>query len=113
MTRVVVAEIPESAGRDLGVEQSVLGPDVELVQHSCDGNEEHLVSACRDADVVLTDYAPFTRAVIEQLQRCRLISVAATGSDSIDLEAAADSLMKLPWRKHSTRGRYPEPDLMY
>ncbi len=91
MTRVVVAEIPEYAGRDLSVEQSILGSDVELVQHSCDGNEEHLVSACRDADVVLTDYAPFTRAAIEKLPRCQLISYTATGSDSIDLEAAADA----------------------
>ena len=91
MTRVVVAEIPETTSRDLSVEQSVLGADVELVRHSWDGNEEHLISACRDADVVLTDYAPLTRTVIEQLQRCTLISVAATGSDSIDLEAAADA----------------------
>jgi len=91
MTRVVVAEIPETAGRDLSVEQSVLGADVELVGYSWDGNEELLISACRDADVVLTDYAPLTRTVIEQLQRCKLICVAATGSDSIDLEAAADA----------------------
>ena len=91
MTRVVVAEVPETAGRDLSVEQSVLGTDVELVGYSWDGNEELLISACRDADVVLTDYAPLTRTVIEQLQRCKLICVAATGSDSIDLEAAADA----------------------
>ncbi len=79
MTRVVVAEIPETTSRDLSVEQSVLGADVELVRHSWDGNEEHLISACRDADVVLTDYAPLTRTVIEQLQRCTLISVARAG----------------------------------
>jgi D-3-phosphoglycerate dehydrogenase len=91
MTRVVVADIPENAGRDLSVEQSILGPDIELMRHSCDGNERLLISACRDADIVLTDYAPLTRIVIEQLQRCRLISVAATGYNSVDLEAAADA----------------------
>ncbi len=91
MTRVVVADIPENAGRDLSVEQSILGPDIELMRHSCDGNERLLISACRDADIVLTDYAPLTRIVIEQLQRCQLISVAATGYNSVDLEAAADA----------------------
>ena len=91
MTRVIVAEIPENAGRDLSIEQSILGPDVELVQYSWNGNEEHLVSACRDADAVLTDYAPFTRTAVEKLQRCQLISVAATGYDSVDLEAVADA----------------------
>jgi D-3-phosphoglycerate dehydrogenase len=91
MIRVVVAELAEYAGRDLSVERSVLGPDVELVRHSCDGNEQHLILACRDADVVLTDYAPLTRIVIEQLQQCQLISVAATGHSSVDLDAAADA----------------------
>ena len=91
MTRVVVADIADNAGRDLSVEQSILGPDIELVLHSCAGKEELLISACRDADVVLTDYAPLTRMVIEQLDRCQLISVAATGYSSVDVEAAADA----------------------
>ena len=91
MTQVVVAEIPENAERDLSVERSILGSDVELVRHSLDGNEEHLVSACRDADIILTDYAALTRRVIEQLQRCQLISVAATGYDCVDIEAAAEA----------------------
>lgn len=71
MTKVVVAEIPESAGRDLSVEQSILGPGVELRRRTCDGNEEHLIAACRDADVVLTDYAPLSRTVIDQLRAWR------------------------------------------
>ena len=50
-----------------------------------------MFSACRDADIILTDYAPLTRRVIEQLQRCRLISVAATGYNCVDIEAAAEA----------------------
>lgn len=89
MTRVVVAETPEYSGRDLDVERSILGSDVELVHYSCDGDEDHLVSACKDADVVLTAYSPFTRRVIEKLVQCRLISITATGFDNVDLDAAA------------------------
>lgn len=66
MTRLIVAEIPQNAGRGL-------------------------ITACRDADVILTDYAPLTRTVIEQLHRCRLISVAGTGYSCVDLKAAADA----------------------
>ena len=36
-------------------------------------------------------YAPATRVVIEQLHRCQLISVAATGDSTVDVEAAADA----------------------
>jgi D-3-phosphoglycerate dehydrogenase len=46
------------------------------------------VRACRDADAVLTDYAPFDAQVLGQLGRCRLVSVAATGYDCVDIAAA-------------------------
>jgi len=91
MTRVVLTEPPECEGRDLGVERSILGADVELVQRICEDDEEQLIAACRDADVILTAFSPFTRNVIEQLQQCRLISVTATGYGNVDLEAAADA----------------------
>ena len=91
MTRVILTEPPECEGRDLGVERSILGADVELVQCICDDDEESLIAACRDADVILTAFSPFTRNVIEQLQQCRLISVTATGYGNVDLEAAADA----------------------
>lgn len=91
MTQVVFTDIPEYVGRDLSVEQAILGPDIELVQHCCDGNAEHLIAACRDADVVVTDIAPLARELIEQMRQCRLISVAGTGYSNIDLDAAVDA----------------------
>lgn len=91
MTRVVLTEPPEYEGRDLSVERSILGADVELVTFICDDDEESLISACRDADVILTAFSPFTRNIIEQLQQCRLISITATGYGNVDLEAAADA----------------------
>ncbi len=91
MTTVVLAEIPQDAGHDLDVEASILGADVELVRYACDDNWRGLVSVCRDADVIMTAFAPLTRSFIEQLNRCRLISVSATGYSSVDLEAAAEA----------------------
>jgi len=104
MTRVVVTEFPESVKRELEVERAILGPEVEIVQYFCDGVEENLVSACKDADVILADCTPLPRSVIEKLHRCKLprsvieklhrcklVSFAATGYDSIDLEAADEA----------------------
>jgi D-3-phosphoglycerate dehydrogenase len=79
MTRIVIAETADNAGRDLSVERSIIGPQADIVHYICDGDEDRLIDACRDADAVLTDYSPFSRNVIAHLKNCRVISVAATG----------------------------------
>ena len=91
MTCLVVAEIPGNTNRDLDVERAILGSDVEIVRHAYDGDDRALAAVCENADVILTDFVPFTRSIIEGLQRCRLISVSATGYSSIDLDAARDA----------------------
>lgn len=91
MIRIVSVDIAESAGRDLTVERLILGPDVELTRHIYSGDENQLITACRRADVILTDLAPLTPRVIRHMQQCRLISVAGTGYSNIDLEAAIDA----------------------
>lgn len=91
MTCLVVAEIPESANRDLDVERAILGSSVEIIRHSYDGDDRALLAVCENTDVILTDFVPVTRSIIEGLQRCRLISVSATGYSSIDLDAARDA----------------------
>jgi len=91
MERVVVVESPETTRDDLGIEQSILGSDIELVRFECNGNEQRLASACRDADVILADLAPLTRTVVEQASQCRLISMTSIGYDNVDVSAASDA----------------------
>ena len=91
MTLVVLADTKENSGRDLDLEQSILGADVELVEYVCEGNEDKLAAACVDADVILTAFSPLTRFVIGKLPRCRLISITATGFGNVDLEAAGSA----------------------
>ena len=91
MIRIVSVDIAESAGCDLTIERSILGPDVELTRHFYSGDENQLISTCRHADVVLTDLAPLTSKVVGHMQQCQLISVAGTGYSNIDLEAAIDA----------------------
>ncbi|MFM2130698.1 MAG: hypothetical protein RL477_2244 [Pseudomonadota bacterium] len=49
---------------------------------------DEVVARCRDAEIVITNKVPLTGAMIEALPKLRMIAVAATGTDIIDLDAA-------------------------
>lgn len=49
-----------------------------------------VVERCRDAEVVISNKVLITREAIEQLPHLKLICVAATGVNNIDLEAARE-----------------------
>ena len=51
---------------------------------------EELPDRCREADIVITNKVPFHRETMQALPRLRLICIAATGMNHIDLEAAAE-----------------------
>jgi phosphoglycerate dehydrogenase-like enzyme len=87
---VVFAEMPEAAGRDLSIERRHLPAGARIVPFTWRGDADALAAACREADAILTDYVPFDRGVLGTLERCRIISVAATGWDCVDAGAAAE-----------------------
>ena len=64
---------------------------VEFVGQPCTSDEEFIAFA-RDADAVITvgTIRPVPRKVIENLERCRLISNTQIGYDSIDTVAATE-----------------------
>ena len=88
--RIVFAEMPEAAGRDLAIERQHLPGDARIECFTYTGNPRALIAACRDADAIVTDYVPFDRDVLQHLKRCRIISVQATGWDCVDVRAAAE-----------------------
>jgi D-3-phosphoglycerate dehydrogenase len=90
MIRVVVVDSPEGHGRDLSVERAHLPPDAEIVQVTYRGDETALVDACGDAVAILADYAPLRRSLLARLPTLEVISIAATGWDAVDLEAARE-----------------------
>lgn len=51
-------------------------------------SEAELVALTRNADALLVQWAPITRQVIENLERCKLIVRYGIGVDNVDLEAA-------------------------
>lgn len=92
---VVFAEMPEAEGRDLSIERRHLPVDAEIRTFTYRGDPGSLVAACRDADAIVTDYVPFGRGVLSQLKHCRIISVAATGWDCVDVQAATEHGMRV------------------
>lgn len=47
-----------------------------------------IVDRCRDAEIVIVNKTPLTAQVFSQLPKLKLVCVAATGFDNVDLEAA-------------------------
>jgi len=74
----------------LDIERAVLGEagaDLVVLQAR---TEEDLLGATADADALMVCYAPITRRVIAQLQRCRIIARYGIGVDNVDLPAATE-----------------------
>jgi D-3-phosphoglycerate dehydrogenase len=74
-------------------------PDVEQERAAVEGaggtlvvpqttEEQQLISACKDADGIITARAQITKAVIAAMERCRIIVRYGIGVDTIDIPAA-------------------------
>lgn len=51
---------------------------------------DEIVEHCADAEVVITNKVPFKRETLQALPHLRLICIAATGMNHVDLDAAAE-----------------------
>jgi D-3-phosphoglycerate dehydrogenase len=72
-----------------GVEEGLLGAaGFEVVRADCRSPEDVIVAGA-GADALIVQWAPITGAVIDRLDRCRVISRLGIGLDMIDLEAAS------------------------
>jgi D-3-phosphoglycerate dehydrogenase len=86
MPSLVVIVDCDFAGFEL--ERAELEGLAELEVFQC-RTESEVIEAAREADGILVQYAPISRAVIDSLRRCRVIARYGIGVDMIDLEAAA------------------------
>ena len=65
------------------------GFELESVQPICK-SEDDIIRTCGEADVLLVQWAPVTRKVLEALPRVRCIVRYGVGVNNFDLEAAKD-----------------------
>jgi D-3-phosphoglycerate dehydrogenase len=59
----------------------------EIVRVQC-ATEDDVIEACRDADAAMGAVEPYSKRVIEQLDKCRIIAQYSVGFDHVDVEAA-------------------------
>ena len=74
---------------DLAIEEGILKPlGTEVVARPC-RSEPDLLAATGDADVVITQFARLTPAVIQGMRRAKAIIRYGIGVDNVDLAAAS------------------------
>ena len=73
---------------DFHIEKEILATvNAELYTFDC-RTEEEVLDCCRDADAVMTVYAPVGRYAIEAFTRCKIIARYGVGVDNIDIATA-------------------------
>ena len=63
-------------------------PELEIFDHS---EDEQLAARIKDAEIILTNKAKLSRELLDGASSLRLICLAATGTDNIDLQHARDN----------------------
>jgi len=75
---------------DLDIEKRIITEaGGTLIAAQCRGEKE-VIQVAREADGLLTQYAPISRRVIQSLSRCRVIARYGIGVDNIDIPAATE-----------------------
>lgn len=71
------------------LEREVLAPLGYRLEALKAGKGQALIDLVKDADAVITQFAPVTAEVIDAMQKCRVIVRYGIGVDNVDLKAAA------------------------
>ena len=58
--------------------------DAEIVEVAAK-TEEEFIAAARDADALYAKGRPITKAIIDGLERCKVIALGSVGADSVDV----------------------------
>lgn len=85
---VVHAEAESDA--TLPIERAALAQAGAELRCAASTEPEEILRVARDADVLLTEVAPITRAMLEGMPRCRAVICYAIGVDHVDLRAATE-----------------------
>ena len=84
------AVITDYAFDDVQIERGILEPLGCTLEAQKSGKDPATLAALvRDADYVLTQFAPVNAAIIAAMQRCKVIVRYGIGVDNVDLKAAA------------------------
>ena len=83
------AVITDHAFETPDIEKSIIEPlGCSLISQRAFTDPEALIDLVRDADYVITQFAPVNAAVIECMQKCTIVVRYGIGVDNVDLSAA-------------------------
>ncbi|MDK7716377.1 C-terminal binding protein [Aerococcus urinae] len=87
--KIILAEIPETVNRDISIEKEILpkGSDIQIALYTPEKKSD-FIEQIKDADAILTGYVPFDKELIDHLENCKVISIAATGYNYVDVKYA-------------------------
>src|SRR4051812_38916212 len=75
------------AGGGYDYEKEALDPiGAEIIE--APANEAEFIAAAKTADAIYAKGMPITKAVIDSLQNCKVITLGSVGVDSVDVKAA-------------------------
>src|SRR6266699_7346758 len=75
------------AGGGYGFEKEALDPiGAEIVE--APANETEFIAPARNADAIYAKGMPITKAIIDALENCKVITLGSVGVDSVDVKAA-------------------------
>ncbi|XID91367.1 C-terminal binding protein [Paenibacillaceae bacterium WGS1546] len=74
---------------DYSYERELLEPIAASLEAKFCNTEAEVIDFCRAAHAILTNHSPFTEAVIDQLEQCKVIVRYGIGYDNVDTAAAA------------------------
>jgi len=83
------AVVTDYAFDNIDLEREVLAPLGCRLEALKSGKGQELIDLVKDADAVITQFAPVTAAVIGAMRKCRVIVRYGIGVDNVDLKAAA------------------------
>lgn len=86
----LTAVITDVVWGDIAVEQEVLARGGITARLAQSHDEDVLADAVRDADAILTCFAPVTRRVIESAPALKVVARIGVGLDNIAVDAAAE-----------------------
>ncbi len=91
MKVVVIEPLAVADEKVTAIAKESLGNDVELVLYDNRATtEEELIARGKNADVVVVANQPLSGAVIRGFRNCKLLDIAFTGVDHVDIEACKE-----------------------
>jgi D-3-phosphoglycerate dehydrogenase / 2-oxoglutarate reductase len=83
--------ITDHAWPDLSIETNIFSPlGIRLTAAQC-RTQTDIIKIAAQADAVNAIYSPITQPVVEALAKCKIISMSASGCDTIDIDSVTDA----------------------